>query len=142
MEGSLTEKDRHAFAVNARLNLKHASDCLRAAEKNFEIDEYKTSMNRSYYAAFAAMCACNALDGYSSSKHSGVIAHFRQYYIKTGIFSAELPGYITQLEKHRELSDYDLFFEGTREEAGQQLENAKRFFSAVNEYLKPRLKTD
>ena len=24
MEGSLTEKDRHAFAVNARLNLKQA----------------------------------------------------------------------------------------------------------------------
>lgn len=37
MEGSLTEKDRHAFAVNAQLNLKQASDCLRAAEKNFEI---------------------------------------------------------------------------------------------------------
>lgn len=36
MEGSLTEKDRHAFAVNARLSLKQASDCLRAAEKKMK----------------------------------------------------------------------------------------------------------
>ncbi len=37
---------------------------------------YKNALNRGYYAIFHAIRAVNALDGFDSSKHSGVIAHF------------------------------------------------------------------
>ena len=39
---------------------------------------YKPSLNRSYYSIFHAMRAITALEGFDSSKHSGVIAYFNQ----------------------------------------------------------------
>jgi uncharacterized protein (UPF0332 family) len=36
------------------------------------------------------MRAVNALDCFDSSKHSGVIAHFNQFYVKTGKFMQKL----------------------------------------------------
>ena len=47
--------------------------------------------NRSYYAIFHAIRSVNALDGFDSSKHSGVISHFNQEYVKTGMFEKNLP---------------------------------------------------
>lgn len=35
--------------------------------------KYKLSLNRSYYSIFHGMRAVNVLDGFDSSKHSGVI---------------------------------------------------------------------
>ncbi|MCD7980748.1 MAG: HEPN domain-containing protein [Clostridiales bacterium] len=56
---------------------------LLASEENLKAGQYRTSMNRSYYAVFHAMRAVNVLDGFDSSKHSGVIAHFnnQRYFI-------------------------------------------------------------
>ena len=44
---------------------------------NLKIGQYKTSLNRSYYAIFHAMRAANIIKGFDSSKHSGVIAFFK-----------------------------------------------------------------
>ena len=68
MEGSLREL--------AGYRLARAKEMLTASQSNLEIGQYKTSLNRSYYAVFHAMRSANALKGYDSSKHSGVIAFF------------------------------------------------------------------
>ena len=68
MEGSLKDL--------AKIRLERAEEMLASARKNFEIDELKTSLNRSYYAIFHAIRSVNCLEGFDSSKHSGVIAHF------------------------------------------------------------------
>ncbi len=78
MEGSLREL--------AGYRMERASEMLEAAKKNLEIGQYKTSLNRSYYAIFHAMRAANILKGFDSSKHSGVIAYFNREYLKSGIF--------------------------------------------------------
>lgn len=44
MEGSLKDL--------AKIRLERAEEMLASARKNFEIDELKTSLNRSYYAIF------------------------------------------------------------------------------------------
>lgn len=69
--------------------LERAKEMLSAVRENLEINQLKTSLNRSYYAIFHAMRAVNCQDGFDSSKHSGVIAHFNQYYIKEGKFPKE-----------------------------------------------------
>ena len=55
----------------------------------YEAGRYKNALNRAYYSIFHGMRAVNALDGFDSSKHSGVIAHFNQNYVKEGIFPKE-----------------------------------------------------
>ena len=56
MEGSLKEL--------AGYRMDRAKEMLVAARENLEIGQYKTSLNRSYYAIFHAM---NILKGFDSS---------------------------------------------------------------------------
>ena len=43
---------------------------------------YKNALNRGYYSIFHAIKAICALDSFDSSRHSGVISHFNQNYVK------------------------------------------------------------
>lgn len=69
----------------AGYRMDRAKEMLSAAKDNLEIGQYKTSLNRSYYAIFHAMRAANILKGFDSSKHSGVIAYFNKEYLKKGV---------------------------------------------------------
>lgn len=116
---------------------------LEKAKRNLEVvdclleDEfYNFAINRAYYAAFDAMRAVNARDGFDSSKHSGVIAHFNQNYVKTGFFNAETSKVIKRASTLREKSDYEDFFEANEEEAKEAYELVKRFVADVETFLK------
>lgn len=82
MEGSLKEL--------AGYRMERAREMLDAAEGNLKIGQFKTSLNRSYYAIFHAMRAVNILKGFDSSKHSGVIAFFNKEYLKEEILDRSL----------------------------------------------------
>ncbi len=115
--------------------IKTAKETLEAAKLLYENARYKDSINRSYYVIFHSMRAVLALEGADYKKHSGVIAHFREKYIKSGIFSRELSGIIGQLSLIRNQSDYEDFFLVSAEDAAQQLENAEKFYVLVSGYL-------
>ncbi|WP_306480058.1 HEPN domain-containing protein [Mediterraneibacter sp.] len=127
MESSLREL--------AGYRMERAKEMLSAAEDNLKIGQYKTSLNRSYYAIFHAMRAMNILKGFDSSKHSGVIAYFNKEYIKEGIMDKELSVIIKSCSFLREKSDYDDFFIVGRKETENQLASAKVFLEAVEKYL-------
>ncbi len=64
-------------------------------------EDLKASINRSYYAIFHAIRAVNAIDEFDSKKHSGVIAHFNQFFIHTGKFEKEIYSIIISAYKIR-----------------------------------------
>ena len=64
--------------------MERAREMLEAAESNLDSEQIRTSFNRSYYAVFHAMRAVNCLEGFDSSKHSGVIAFFNKTFLKEG----------------------------------------------------------
>lgn len=123
MEGSLKEL--------AGYRMDRAKEMLVAARENLEIGQYKTSLNRSYYAIFHAMRAMNILKGFDSSKHSGVIAFFNKEYLKENILDRNLSIVIKNSAFLREKSDYDDFYIASKQEAEKQLEEAARFLDAV-----------
>lgn len=127
MEGSIKEL--------ANYRLERAKEMLTAAEDNLSVKQYRTSLNRSYYAIFHAMRAANSLEGYDSSKHSGVIAFFTQTFLKTEIIDRGMAKIIKESSYLREKSDYDDFYIASKDEAEKQLEKAKEFVSAVQEYM-------
>lgn len=127
MEGSLKEL--------AEYRMERAKEMLAAAEGNLEIKQYKTSLNRSYYAVFHAMRALNILKGFDSSKHSGVIAYFNKEYMKTGVLDRDLSVIIKNSSFLREKSDYDDFFVASRTEAEKQIEGARKFLQSAEQYL-------
>lgn len=128
MEGSLREL--------AGYRMEKAKEMLSAAEGNLEIGQYKTSLNRSYYAIFHAMRAANIVKGFDSSKHSGVIAFFNKEFLKEGIIDRKLSVVIKNSAFLREKSDYDDFFVAGKKEAKNQIENAKMFLASVENWLK------
>ena len=127
MESSLKEL--------AGYRLKRAKEMLSASENNLKIGEYRTSLNRSYYAVFHAMRSANALKGFDSSKHSGVIAFFTKEYLKTEILDRSLSFIIKDSSLCREKSDYDDFYIASHTEAEEQLKNAKCYLQKIEDYV-------
>lgn len=122
--------------VLSEYRFERAKEMLDAARQNLHINQYRTSLNRSYYAVFHAMRAVNILNGYDSSKHSGVIAYFNKNFLKENKLDRNLYKIIKDSSYLREKSDYDDFFVIGRQETERQLENAEIFVKAVGDYLK------
>jgi uncharacterized protein (UPF0332 family) len=119
----------------AGYRLEQANECLDAAVRELNASSFKAAANRSYYCIFHAMRAVLALERFDSKKHSGVIAVFRQRYIKTGVFPPEFSDIITGAFNARAGSDYEDFFVISKADVTAQIENAKTFFSAVKAYI-------
>lgn len=101
-------------------------------------DNYKSAVNRSYYAVFHAMRAVLAFDEIDMKHHSGIISEFRKRYIKTGVFDTSLSEIISLLFDIRTDSDYDDFFVISKEEVSEQIKNSEIFIAAVREYLRKK----
>ena len=127
MAGSLRVLSAHRFG--------RAKEELQTAELLLKNRNFRSSINRSYYSIFHAIRAVNALDGFDSSKHSGVIAHFNQEHVKTGVFDKGVAKIIRYASELREQADYEDFYEATQEEAAEVFEQAFQFISAVGSYL-------
>lgn len=115
--------------------LSRANEILSFIPKYIEMGDYNTAVNRSYYAAFHAMKALELLDNFDHKKHSGVIAYFRQHYIKTGIFEKEMSGMIDRLQNQREDSDYNVTIKFDLKNALYAYEIASKFVKEINDYL-------
>lgn len=130
MAGSVIELSRYRFETSL--------DNLSDAKLMYDNGRYKNSLNRAYYSIFHAIRAVCALDGYDSSKHSGVISYFNQNYVKTNIFPKELSKVIRYASENREKADYLDFFIASREEAEKQIERAEYFTEYIRKYLQEK----
>ena len=119
----------------ALMQMQRAQELLKEVSVLIEVGAYNSAVNRAYYAAFHAIKALEALEGFDSRKHSGAVSHFRQGYIKTGLLPAELSKIIELLQIARGDSDYNISVHFTSEEAAMQFDNAKTFVAAIEEYL-------
>ncbi len=128
MESSVEALSKYRFETS--------HEALDDARLMYENGRYKNTLNRAYYAILHSIRAVNSLDGFDSSKHSGVIAHFNKNYVKEGIFPKELSKLIRLASENREKADYLDFFVASKEEAYNQIQRAERFLNYVETYLK------
>lgn len=127
MERSVNELSKYRFETS----LEDLDD----AKIMFDNGRYKNTLNRAYYSIFHAIKSVTALDGFDSSKHSGIIAFFNQNYVKTGIFSKEMSKIIRAAAENREKADYHDFYIASKEEAEKQMERARIFTEQIRIYL-------
>lgn len=123
----------------SKYRLEKAGEILEEAEVLFQSCHYKGSNNRSYYAILHAMRAVLALEGFDSKKHSGVIAEFQRTFVKTNVFEREYSKIIMSASEIRNASDYDDYYIASKDEANNQLLNAKKLYGKVCDYLRERL---
>jgi hypothetical protein len=127
MECSVAELSRYRFTC--------CQEALEDAQIMLNAGRYKNALTRFYYAVFHAIRAVNTLQGFDSSKHSGVIAYFNQNYVKTGIFPKEASKLIKLASEKRENADYLDFFIASKEDAEAQIENACIFKAWIEKFL-------
>lgn len=119
----------------SKARIAHAEDCLRESKILLDSNEYKGATNRAYYAAFYSLRAVLILDEFDSKKHSGIIAKFRENYLKTELFNKEISDFISSLFRVRTASDYDDFFIVSKDDAIGQIDKAEKILNQIKVYL-------
>lgn len=119
----------------SKVRIEHAKGCLKEAEVLLSAGEYKGAANRAYYAAFHSLRSVLILDGFDSKKHSGIIAKFRELYLKTDLFNKSVSDAISSLFRVRTASDYDDFYIILKQDAITQYEQAENIVQMIEEYL-------
>ena len=127
MESSIIQLSKFRF--------EKAIHSLETSMKLYEDGEYEFALNRMYYSIFDAIRAITALDGFDSSKHSGIISYFNLNYVKTGLFNQDTAKIIKKALTLREKSDYEDFFSTTKEETKETLDQVIPFIDEVKHYL-------
>ena len=135
----MLEKERCDLA---EYRLQRAQELIKDAETLLGTDSYKSANNRAYYAVFSCMRAVLALDGEDFKKHSGVIRYFQKEYIKTGIFDKKCSDIVMTANTVRNASDYDDFYIASKEDASQQIQNAKELYMLVEKHVKERIEQE
>lgn len=130
MERRIIELSKYRFGC--------CHEALEDAKIMYEAGRYKNALNRAYYSIFHGIRAVNALDGFDSSKHSGVIGYFNRNYVKEGIFPKEASKILRLASEKRENADYLDFYIASKEEAEAQIERAERFSKWIGDYLKTK----
>ena len=130
MESSVNELAKYRYETG----LENLTD----AKIMFDNGRYKNALNRGYYSIFHAIRAVCALDGFDSSKHSGVIAFFNQNYIKTELLPKELSKMIRYASENREKADYLDFYVASKDEAEKQIKRAELFLKTIEDYLRQK----
>jgi len=115
----------------ARHRFDRAESTIGEAIDELSRRNFRLAVNRAYYSVFYAMRAFLAIANKDSSKHSGVISLFNQYFIRTGIVSEISFKSIQSLMDLRHESDYQDFAEITEKEAMGAVEAAKIVITAL-----------
>jgi hypothetical protein len=122
-----------------KYSIERAKDELDTSELLLTNKKLSKSLNCSYYAIFHATRALLLTDNIQRSKHSGLISEFIKQYIATGKLDKKYSKIIKGAEKIRLNSDYKFFYIVSKDEAKQQLENARLFVTEIIKYLEGKV---
>ena len=118
-----------------QLRLQQAKESLAEAKALFDVDLWRGTINRSYYAMFYAILALAVQRQAITSKHSGLITFFDREFVKPGIFPKELSKAIHLAFQRRQEHDYGDVYAVSQGEAQQAYDEACSFVEAIAQYL-------
>jgi uncharacterized protein (UPF0332 family) len=115
--------------------LEGAQDALRSAQFNLDGSFYGVAVNRAYYAFFYAATALLLTVDITRNKHSGVLAAFREHFVKPGTFSVHDSHAYGEALELRNVSDYEMLGRVDEEQARSVVESAGLFIAGCETYL-------
>jgi uncharacterized protein (UPF0332 family) len=119
-----------------RLYIRNAHEMLEVAALNLSEDFHGSAVNRAYYAIFYAANALLVTQGLARSKHSGVIAAFRERFVRTGLIEVEYSDVYGRVMENRHVSDYEIEVPVERQVAAKALEDAHRFVERSEQFFR------
>ncbi|HKZ82091.1 MAG TPA: HEPN domain-containing protein [Anaerolineae bacterium] len=122
--------------LTVRGYIGRARQMLDTGRLTLEHRDFITAVNRAYYAAFYAANALLATQHLERSKHSGVIAAFREHFVRTGVIAPEYSDWYGALLDTRQRGDYSLEALLDERRATELLEQAGKFVDRIERYLR------
>jgi uncharacterized protein (UPF0332 family) len=116
--------------------LEKAKRSQRASAKLFKGGDVDFAASRAYYSLFYTAEALLLSRGLAFSSHSAVIANFGKEFAKTGTLNPKFHHYLTESQDRRNIGDYSVIAQVTKEEVQEMLAWAKEFIKAAENYLK------
>jgi uncharacterized protein (UPF0332 family) len=117
------------------LYIERAREMLDVAVLNLSEGYPDSAVNRAYYAIFYAASALLLTEGLGRSKHSGVIAAFRQRFVKPGIIEIEYSRIYGRVMDDRLASDYEIEISVEAQVAERDLAEARLFVERIERHL-------
>ena len=130
------------IATLATYRLEQADESLKSTQILIEHGQYRSAVNRAYYAMFYGVLALLAVSDNQTSKHSGVISLFDRDFVKTGKFDKAFSRWLHDAFELRQESDYQELVTVSCEQAQTMLEHAQTFVAGVKEQLQQTMATD
>lgn len=118
-----------------RIYLDGDREAIRTARFNFNGGFYGVAVNRAYYAFFYVATAILLTLDLTRSKHSGVLAAFREHFVKTDLFPIEDSRAYGEAFELRNLTDYEMLGQADETQAQAVIEKANRFLERGQTYL-------
>jgi uncharacterized protein (UPF0332 family) len=119
-----------------RLYIRNAHEMLEVAALNLSEGFHGSAVNRAYYAIFYAASALLVTQGLARSRHSGVIAAFRERFVRTGLIEVEYSDVYGRVMENRHVSDYEIEVPVERQVAARALEDAQRFVERIEQFFR------
>jgi uncharacterized protein (UPF0332 family) len=113
----------------ASIHADQAREALRAAELLADHELARSSVERSYYAAFHAASALLASRGLFPQSHDGVIAMLSLHFVKAGALPKRAGRDLQRLQDQRLTADYKGYLDQDGSDAVECLELARRFLA-------------
>jgi uncharacterized protein (UPF0332 family) len=104
---------------------------LADADNAISTESWNMAANRLYYAVFYAVSALFVKDGCPIKSHRGAKALLGKQYVVTGKIDKETSRIFSQLETLRDMADYDVVFQATKEEIMDFRPQADDFIAAI-----------
>ena len=125
---SLSNEERNTL-VN--LELKKAHEAYEDIEILMASERWSGAANRLYYSVFHAVNALFINDGIQAGRHKSSHSLFSMHYIKTGLLPIDYGRLYNNLQKLREKSDYNCFFEVSEQDIKDGVSIAADFIKAI-----------
>lgn len=111
--------------------IEQADETLDSAQSLLERGNYRSVVNRAYYAMFYDVLALLAPTKQQTSRHAWVMTLFDRDFVKIGVFSKDFSHWLHEAFNLRQRSDYQELFTVPVEEAQTVLEHARLFVAGV-----------
>jgi len=116
--------------------IERAKKYLISSKMLIDIEDYESSVSRSYYAMFYSAQAVLLTMEMSFSSHKGVLSAFGKHFVKTGIFPRNMGRELNRAFEKRQLGDYEYTFVISKSEAEEIFDRSEEFIGKVSQYLK------
>lgn len=116
--------------------LEKAKRSQKVAAKLYKDGDMDFAASRAYYSLFYTAEALLLTRDMSFSSHSAVIAAFGKEFAKTGALHSKFHHYLMESQDRRNIGDYSILADVTKEQVLEMLAWAKEFIKAAETYLK------